>query len=333
MGGPALAAILLFATATARADDPSLRARFAGEEAWMLSVVLSDPEQQKAFDADVAAASNGDAAAKTAFENRWRKRIVEFANAYHQHLTSKDIAPNAPSVERMVDDWELAVMNHWLNHQTEKRRKEVLKDLADGNSVLGFMRGAVEGRVRDNRREAAEKLARYVVSPSAVAAVKFVERPAIDVARRASGNGRAAERPGATPEEAARRVGEVFNGTPPKPGDATPPPVDAGKPVVAPVPAGGGRAPAPELARGGLTAPVTSSLGGFRIAPPPSPIVDRDSTAPKKSAWSVIARKAAPTVGGGLLGALLGFLVAGPIGALVGAAVGAAAGYAAGKAL
>ncbi len=329
MRGPALALLLVLSAATARADEYP----FKGDEAWMLSVVLSDPDQKRAYDADSAAAASGDAAAKTAFENRWRKRIVEFATAYHQQLTTKDITPNAPSVERMVDDWEFAVMNHWLAAQPPQKRQEVMKDLSDGNSVIGFMRGTVEGRVRENRKKAAEGMARYMVSPKAVAALRFTEPPprTIDVARRAAGNGRAAEQPATTPEEAAGRAGQTFNGAAPQPGDSAPA-VDATKPIVpAPAPAGGSTG-TPERAQGGLTAPLTSSPGGFRVAPPPSPIVNRDSDAPKQSAWKVIAKKAAPAAGG-ILGAIIGFLVAGPIGALIGAAVGAAVGFGARKAL
>ncbi|MBI5200227.1 MAG: hypothetical protein HY925_01460 [Elusimicrobia bacterium] len=332
MRGPALAALILVSAFTARAADPS-PSPFSADESWMLSVVLSDPDQKRAYDADSAAAAAGDAAAKATFENRWRKRIVEFANAYHQQLSSKDITPNAPSVERMVDDWEFNVMNYWLSAQTPKKRQEVMKDIADGNSVLGFMRGTVESRVRENRKKAAEEMARYVVSPKAVAALKYVEPPArtIDVARRAAGNGRAADTPGATPEETASRAGQTFNGAAPQPGDSASP-VDATRPAAPPVPAPASGGSTTERTQGGLTAPVTSSPGGFRVAPPPSPLVARDNTAPKEAGWKVLARKAAPAAGG-ILGAIIGFLVAGPIGALIGAVGGAALGYGAKKVL
>ncbi|MBI4348308.1 MAG: hypothetical protein HY553_15815 [Elusimicrobia bacterium] len=325
---PALAACLLLSAVLARAED--LRSRFTGDEAWMLAVVLSDPEQQKAFESQAAAASNGDAAAKNSFEQRWRKRIVEFANAYHQHLTTNDIVAGAPSIERMVDDWEFAVMNHRLNHLPEAKRQEALKDLSDGNAFLGWARGKVEDAVREKRRKLAQEISAYIVSPPAVKAVSFVDTPAIDVARQASGSGQAG-RHAPTEEEASRRAGEVFNQTPPRAGD-TPAPVQAGPPPVSvPAPAAGGGGTTPE--RPGLSAPVTASPGGFRVAPPPSPIVNRDAPAQKGNPWGVLARKALPAAGGGLLGALIGFLVGGPIGALVGAAIGGLAGYAAGKAL
>lgn len=321
----ALAFLFALAAQPLRAQEAStLRQRFTDEEQWMLSVVLSDPDQKKAFDSQAAAAAKADEAARSTFETRWRKRIVDFANTYHDHLTTKDIVPNASSVEKMVDDWEFAVMNHWLKHQSEAKREEVLKDLSDGNAVLGFMRGTVEKRVRESRKKAAAELARYLLTPQAVAAAKFVEKPAIEVARGAWGAGEQARR-APTPEDASRQAGRVFDQSPPQPGDA-PPPVDASKPVPAPVPGA-----APEKPPG-LSAPITASPGGFKVTPPPSPIVDRESQAPKKSAFSVIARKAAP-IAGGLLGALIGFLVGGPVGALIGAAAGAAAGFAARKML
>lgn len=324
----ALSALLALALAgPALASDPELRGRFKGDERWMLSVILSDPDQKAAFDKQSEEAAKGDAAAKDAFEHRWRKRIVQFAGEYQRHLTTTDILPNAPTVEKMVNDWEFAITSHWLNHQTPEKQKEVMSDLSDGNAALGWFRGTVEKKIREKRKQAAAEMEAYVSSPEAARALAWVEpvQTARRQAEQASGAGRAAQEAG-SPEEAARRAGEVFAGTPRRQDDATPPPAGSGEPV---------NVPEPPRRSGnliGLTPPTVPAPGaGLRIAPPPAPLVNRDAEPAKKgSPMGVLVKKFAPAAGG-ILGAILGFVFGGPIGALIGAAVGAAAGFAAKK--
>lgn len=292
----------------------------------MLSVILSDPDQKSAFEQQAAAAK--DPASQAAFEQRWRKKVVDFAGEYHRHLTTTDIVPNAPTIEKMVNEWEFAVMSHRLNHLPKAKQQEVLSDLSDGNSALGWLRGTVEGKVRGKRKEAAADMERYLQSSDAVAARSYVEKPpekALDQAKQAASSGEAAKGAGSV-EDATRRAGEMFTGTPTLPGDV-PATVTNGSAVTVPPP--GTQSPA----RTGLSPNLTASpSGGLKIAPPPSPILDREA-APKSGkggAMGVLVKKFAPAAGG-ILGAILGFIFGGPIGALIGAAAGAALGYGAKK--
>lgn len=317
-------AVLAALAAPALATNP--RDAFKGDEAWMLSVILSDPDQKAAFDQQAAAAK--DSASQTAFEQRWRKKIVDFAGEYHRHLTTTDILPNAPTIEKMVNEWEFAVMSHRLNHLPKEKQQEVLSDISDGNSALGWLRGTVEGKIRAKRKEAAADAAKYLQSPDAVAARSYVEKPperALDQARQAADSGRAAQ--GApSVEEATRRAGEMFTGTPTLPGDV-PATTNSDSAVSVPPPG------TPSSARTGLSPNLTASPGGgLRIAPPPSPILDREAApkATKGGAMGVLVKKFAPAAGG-ILGAILGFILGGPIGALIGAAAGAALGFGAKK--
>ena len=151
----------------------ALRKVFKAEEQWLLSVLLSDEAQAKAFEEEGRLAAQADEAARKDFELRWRRKTVDFARQYQRHLTATDIVPDAPSIEKMVTDFEFNVMNYWLMHQSPKVQAEVRKDLADGNSVLGFMRGTVESRVRAKRKEAAAEMAKYIASPESQAALAY----------------------------------------------------------------------------------------------------------------------------------------------------------------
>lgn len=324
----ALSALLVVALAgPALASDPELRGRFKGDEQWMLSVILSDTDQKAAFDKQAAEASTP--AAKDAFEQRWRKRIVQFAEEYKRHLETTDIIPNAPTVEKMVNDWEFAITSHWLNHQPPERQKQVLSDISDGNAALGWFRGTVEKRIREKRKLAAADLAAYIGTPEAARSLAWTEPPPQTARRQleqAEGSGRAA-REAPTAEEATRRAGEVFAGTPKKPGDVTPPP-SSGDAVTVPPQLPSRRAG--DLV--GLNPPSPSTPGsGLKIAPPPSPLVNRDAEPSKKRGpMGVLVKKFAPAAGG-ILGAILGFIFGGPVGALIGAAAGAALGIGAKK--
>ncbi|MBI4347315.1 MAG: hypothetical protein HY553_10700, partial [Elusimicrobia bacterium] len=253
------------------------------------------------------------------------------AQAYHKHLTGRDIIPDAPRVESMVDDWEYAVTNHWLAHQPPAKQQQVRDDVSYGNTMLKLFRGKVEDAIREKRRAAAADAGEYLASAPAQAAAVWKEpAPAIEVARGAERDGQQA-RGSRTSDEAARRADQVFSQRPP----ATGPGVEAPAEVEA-APEGTGPS-APPASKPGvptLTAPLPGAPpGGFKVEPPPSPVIDRDKPVEERNPYAVLAKKALPTVGGGILGALLGFFLGGPVGALVGAAVGAAAGWGVGKLL
>ena len=149
-------------------EDPSeaLQRRVPADEQWLLSAVLSDESQKAAFDAEARKAMAAGAAEQADFLMRWRKKELAFAQEYARYVASTDIVKDAPTVEKMVSDYEFTVMNYWLMHQPADKQKEVMKDISDGNAALGWFRGTVEGRVRANRKKAADELMSYLNSKS-----------------------------------------------------------------------------------------------------------------------------------------------------------------------
>lgn len=141
----------------------ALRARFAPQEQWMLDAILSDDAQDAAFHGEAAKAKSE--AEARAFELRWRKKAIAFAEQYHRVLETTDIIPNADSVEKMVSPYEFAVENYWFARQPKEKQEEFKKSIAEGNAVLGLMRGTVEKRVREGRKKAADEIERYIESP------------------------------------------------------------------------------------------------------------------------------------------------------------------------
>lgn len=318
----------------------ALRKVFKPEEQWLLSVVLSDEAQAKAFEEEGRLAAQADETARKDFEMRWRKKAVGFAQQYQRHLTATDIVPDAPSIEKMVSDFEFNVMNYWLMHQSLKVQAEVRKDLADGNSVLGFMRGTVEERVRRKRKEAAAEMARYISSAQSQAALAYKspqppaagtkpedkppaadrkppvqEKPQVDAPKesareqleRAAGESGAGAR-APTPEEASGGADSRFSG-----GGAD------GAP-----PAGSSPGVSPSLPNAGLVGPQDGP--GFQVKPPPAPVLDRESKT-KSNPILAMAKEMVPSILGAVLGGLLSFFIGGPIGLIVGAVLGAGAGY------
>ncbi|MFA6030454.1 MAG: hypothetical protein WC969_11415 [Elusimicrobiota bacterium] len=343
--------------------ESALRRRFAGEdESWMLDAILSDGRQLQAFVKEGGAASRGDEAAQRDFELRWRKKLVGFAEQYHRHLTTHDILPDAPSVEKMITEYEFNVTNHWLMAQPKAVQEAALKDIADGNAVLGLFRGTVEKRVRAKRKAAAQTIGKYLLTAPAREALAYVPPP---------------PKPPETvkPPVVAEKPPVVAAKPPPKPAakpevragtEPEPPAVDAaaleelrraeaearaasaaseaetasrqaGKAFGGAAPMGGSVA-APTDASMGLARPLpnagllaapepgASQGGGFVVNAPPTPFASRDSVV-RSSPGKVIMERIVPAAAGAVLGGLAGFFLGGPFGLLAGLLVGAAAGY------
>lgn len=334
----------------------ALRKVFKAEEQWLLSVLLSDEAQAKAFEEEGRLAAQADEAARKDFELRWRRKTVDFARQYQRHLSATDIVPDAPSIEKMVTDFEFNVMNYWLMHQSPKVQAEVRKDLADGNSVLGFMRGTVESRVRAKRNEAAAEMAKYIASPESQAALAYKgpKPPASETKPDAKPQPKSQPKPESKPQPKPPIPGQT-PAEPEKP-QASPPQESAREQLerAAGESGTGARAPSPEDAAGGadrqfsgggdhglppaysspentpslpnagLVGPQTG--GGFQVKPPPAPVLDRESKA-KSNPIMAMAKEMMPSIVGGILGGLLSFFIGGPIGLIVGAVLGAGAGY------
>lgn len=325
----ALAVLLAALPARAGGAADSLRERFTGEEAWLLSAILSDENQAAQFGLDAEAAAKGGDEERAAAERRWRKKTVSLAERYKQLLESP-LRDDATGLETLIGAQEQAIFRHWFNVQSDERKQEMLADIEKGNAFwnMNIGRDTVRETVDAKRKKTAKDMGTYLASAPALEAKAWAEpvkRPAaprpppkaqeaLEQAERAARE--AVKAP--TLEEAADDAGAAFSGTPPAEEDSLP---QAG------TPAGGAASLRP--------AGPAAATAGFTIKPPPSPELDQidRKKSDKGLVYKELAKRVAPAAGGALLGGLLGFLFGGPIGALIGALAGGGAGYLVGKAI
>jgi hypothetical protein len=206
-----------------RALEGALRGRFLPEEQWLLDAVLSDSARREAFVSEGKSAREGGEAGMKDFEMRWRKKTVELASEFREHVRTHDVVPNAQTIETMVDAYEQRMMNHWIRFQPDEKRRKILSDTRYGNYALKipFSRQILENQVRGARKDGVLEIDRYLELPSSKEAKAYSPPPKETAASRAAAAveqaSRAAEQSGAAErspsgEGAAGLAGASFTG-------------------------------------------------------------------------------------------------------------------------